>query len=142
MRKFFVVTVLATFFLSACSSKPPVKETAPKRTPKEGVVKEVVHLSPADGLDQTGTATVEDLGGGKVRVFVRIDHANDSVLPVSLNNGDCSSIGDVKFPLQDVRQSNSDNTLTNVAMKDIQTLAVVVYHPKGDSRPTVCGMIE
>jgi hypothetical protein len=138
----FVLIVGVASVFSACTASGASRPTAVSHTPRPNVKKETVHLAPADGFDQTGTATIEDLGDKKVRVFIRIDHSADSVLPASLNTGDCSAIEGVKTPLQDVKNGNSDTLLTNTAMNDVQTLSVVVYHPQGDPRPTVCGFIE
>jgi hypothetical protein len=139
---FVLVVFGASILFGGCSSQKQVKAAAPQRVAKENVIREVIALKAMDGSDQTGSVTVEDLGDKKVRVFIKVDKASTSILPASLNLGECSEIREVRFPLQDVRGGNSDNTLTNTSIKEVQTLSAVVFHSAGNPQPTVCGTIE
>ncbi len=140
-KKLFLVGV-ASLFLAACSQNGSVKgvSTTTSNGNVPGMKKNVQLISKLTGKP-FGTALVET-AGENVHLFVQVQGAGTSVVPVSLNLGTCSDIKDVRYALNDLKSGNSDTVLNKTNFNDLQGLLVVIATSENNKTPSGCGVVQ
>ena len=117
---------------------PAVASGAPK------CVGATVTLAAQNSSAQPGTAIVEDLGGVRTRVYVRVNKGSAG-LPqaVQVRTGTCASLGDVIYSLRPAVDGESDTT-ANVPVASLLTGKFVLNIQKSQSATDMsaaCGPI-
>ena len=72
-----------------------------------------LRLNQQNKSGESGTATLTELGGGKVKVALQLSGApKDAAQPSHIHMGSCAKLGEVKFALNDVLNGASETTIS------------------------------
>jgi len=135
-----IVVVLILWVLSGTKKPAP---TAPQVTP-QAPTPVAVSLNELNKSGQSGTAMIKEVEG-KAEVVVTLNgQPKDTEEPAHIHLGSCAKPGDVKFPLNPVKNGSSD-TVLDVPMSEIMNnlpLAINVHKSEKELNVYVaCGDI-
>lgn len=92
----------------------------------------------------SGTATLTDLGNGKLRVDINVEAAGNNAMPAHIHPGTCEELDPKpKYPLSDVENGKS-TTEVDATLADVQTgaFAINLHKSTQDLKTyTACGDI-
>ena len=140
----FVVGLVAT----ACSagSTPKPATAAPASAPASGaaMMSANITLDTLNGSGVSGAAKIEEEPGGMVKVTIEVTPNGNLKMPAHIHIGQCGpTLGDVKYPLNDVDNGKSETVVT-VKFADLETggFAVNLHKSAADIKTyTACGNI-
>ncbi|MEP7166837.1 MAG: CHRD domain-containing protein [Candidatus Woesebacteria bacterium] len=145
---------IASVVLAGCSSatQPAVEQpTTDTTTPTTDTMTPqvaapvTVQLAAQNKSGQTGTATFEDLGGGKTKVTLALTGGTfTAAQPAHIHTGTCAKPGAVKYPLTDVVGGMSETTV-DAPMSSLWNGDLLVNVHKSAAQSTVytaCGEMK
>jgi len=90
----------------------------------------------------SGTATISDVAGGKLSVAVTVSDGGNPDMPSHLHSGTCDAVGDVVYPLSNVKGGTSTTEVTATAA-EVKELIVVVHKSAEEIAVyTACGPVN
>jgi hypothetical protein len=96
----------------------------------------------------SGTATFKDIGG-VVAILLHVDgpptdEENESIMPVEIHHGTCSSLGTLAYPMSapDAGESETDLSINLKQFNTEKPMAVVFYRSPQDRTVIACGDVS
>jgi hypothetical protein len=142
--------MVTSILLAGCRSLPlsittPAPTVTPTSTPQTLSKPESITLSAVKNSGQSGTATIEEVGG-KVKVTIALTGKKMTLPePAHIHVGNCAKPGNVIYPLSDVIDGKSI-TMLSVDMATLkskgQTLINVHKSPKESNVYMACGELK
>ena len=142
IKKILLVSLLS-IVVAACSAEDRVKNEVPDTAPKVKILGQQVIMLPASpDPNSAAVATFETIEDRDTRVLVQLNKSNSSVYPVSINSGTCEKPDAVRYPLNDMKNGNTDTRLNGTDLKPLQGLIIVLRAPDHPEQIATCAKIE
>ena len=85
-----------------------------------------IDLAAENNSGVSGTATLTDLGNGKLRVDINVEAAGNNAMPAHIHPGSCAELDPKpRYPLSDVENGTS-TTEVDATLADVQTGACAI----------------
>ena len=147
---FLAVVGLVVAACSAGSTPAPATPAAPSVAAPSAAASGAAMMSaniPLATLNTSGVsgaAKIDEVEGGKVKVTIEVTPNGNLKMPAHIHIGQCgATLGDVKYPLNDVDNGKSETTV-DVKFADLETggFAINLHKSASDLKTyTACGNI-
>ncbi|OGE73542.1 MAG: hypothetical protein A3I07_01620 [Candidatus Doudnabacteria bacterium RIFCSPLOWO2_02_FULL_42_9] len=146
MRKFFVLSLGLVFIAAACNQQPANNNTTSQEkqltSPSNDNRTFVVQLKAQNNSKQNGVARLK-MEGDKVKVEINVSSSTKDVQqPAHIHLGSCTSLGDVKYALNNVVNGKSVTLIDTTLDEIIASLPLAVNIHKSAAEASVyyaCG---
>lgn len=138
-----LVLVALAIPVAGCGGDDEEAAETPTATEGEAGESVMIELAEQNGSGESGTATLEAVSSGMVRVTIELENAPAEPQPAHIHSGSCAELGDVVYPLTNVEGGSSETDVA-VSLEELQggEFAVNVHQSEADIGTYVaCGDI-